>query len=472
VTPSGPRRRWSLAARLTGWYAGTAFLLVAGAGWAQYRTLDGDLAAEDDRLMVETLAAARRAATLEGIPDVATAEDAALGPLVRALDAECRVVRGAWPANAPPLGCPAASRTSDTTVGGIRLRTWRSPSGRIWRVADAPPDARGRRLEAALDRWTDERVLADYRADLALVLGAALVLSALLGHLFARRSLAPLEALGRRMGAVDPRALGRGGDPRPEPIPEAPAEVQALLASFDAMLARLDEAFAALSRSSAELAHDLRTPLHIMRQQAEVALERARTAEEYRDVLGSSLEEIERLRRLVDDTLFLARAEDPRATITRTALDAAEELRGVAEYLEALAAESGVTLVTEAPAGLTVSADRALFRRALVNVVTNALRHTPSGGRVTLRARGASDGAPDGVTVEVRDTGEGMTPEVAARAFDRFYRAPGAEARGAGTGLGLAIVRGIMSLHGGTAEARGTPNGGTAVTLRFPGAPS
>jgi two-component system heavy metal sensor histidine kinase CusS len=468
VTPSGLRRRWSLAARLTGWYAGTAFLLVAGAGWAQYRTLDDDLAEEDDRLVVETLAAARRASTLDGIPDVASAEDAALGPLVRALDADCRVIRGAWPASAPPPECRATSTTAEATVAGVTLRTWRSPAGRVWRVANGPLDARGRRLEAALDRWTDERVLANYRSDLALVLGAALVLSALLGHLFARRSLTPLEALGRRMRAVDPRALGRGGEPRPEPIPEASAEVEALLASFEAMLGRLDAAFAALSRFSAELAHDLRTPLHVMRQQAEVALVRARTAEEYREVLGSSLEEIERLRRLVDDTLFLARAEDPRATITRTALHTAEELRGVAEYLDALAAESGVTLVIEAPAGLTVAADRALFRRALVNVVTNALRHTPAGGRVTLRASGASDG----VTVEVQDTGEGMTPEVAARAFDRFYRAPGAEAHGDGAGLGLAIVRGIMSLHGGTAEARGAVHGGTAVTLRFPATPA
>lgn len=474
--------RWSLAARLTTWYAGTAFLLVAGAGWVQYRTLDGDLAGEDDRLVLETLAAARRGGGPAAIPAVTTSQDAALGPVVRELGADCRVLRGAWPASGPPPACPPArppgavappgpvappgTPAPDTLAGGAVLWTWRSPAGRTWRVATGPLDGEGRRLEVALDRWTDQRVLADYREKLTAVLAAALVLAAGLGYVFARRGLAPLRALGRRMAAVDARSLDR----RLESIPDAPAEVQALVASFDGMLDRLQGAFVALSQFSAELAHEFRTPLHILRQQTEVALAQARAPEEYRDLLGSTLEEIERLRRLVDDTLFLARAEDPRATITRGTLDVGVELHAVADYLEALAGEEGVALAVDSPAGLTVTADRALFRRALVNLVTNALRHTPAGGRVALAARAAAGGA-GGAVVEVRDTGEGMHPDTLARAFERYYRAPGVAAPappGDGAGLGLAIVRGIMRLHDGTAVAESVAGAGTCIRLGFP----
>lgn len=461
-----PRRpaRSSLASRLTAWYAGTAFLLVAGAGWVQYQTLAGDLAAEDDQTLVETLAAAERSGTVAASVGPG---DAALGPILRTLDAQCRVVRGGWPAHTPPPAC--ASRLTGDEPGragaaGATLRTWRSPDGRTWRVATGTADAAGQRLEVALDRWTDERVLADYRARLTAVLLAALVLATGLGYAFARRGLAPLVALARRMAAIDARSL----DQRLAPVPDAPAEVDALVVSFDAMLGRLEGAFSALGQFSAELAHEFRTPLHVMRQQTEVALAQARTPSEYRDVLGSTLEEVDRLRRLVDDMLFLARAEDPRASVARVDLDARRELADVTEYLEPLAAEVGVTLASDGSPGLHLSADRTLFRRALVNLVTNAVRHTPAGGHVALSAR--SDG--DAAIVEVRDTGYGIPSDVLARVFDRHVQvlppsAPPGSA-GEGAGLGLAIVRGIMHLHGGTATAASAPGAGTRITLRFP----
>lgn len=459
---------FSLAARLTAWYATTTFLLVAAAGVVQYRALDRDLAGEDDRLVVETLVAAERGPGSNAIPMTASARDAALGPLVRELDRDCRVVRGAWPVSAPPPLCPPTTvvregTSPDSLTGGAVFRSWRSPTGRTWRIAAGPPDAAGHRLEVALDRWTDDRVLADYRRKLSFVLAATLVLSAALGYALARRGLAPLRLLGQRMATVSARSL----DQRIDRIPDAPDEVQSLVATFDAMLDRLQGAFTALSQFSAELAHEFRTPLHILRQQTEVALAQHRTPSAYREVLGSTLEEIERLRRLVDDTLFLARAEDPRATIPRTPLNVASELREVADYLMALAEDRSVLLTVDAPSVLVVSADRTLFRRALVNVVTNAIRHTPAAGQVALEGR-ATD---SGVVVEVRDTGEGMPPEALARVFERYFRASaaGSDANGSeGAGLGLAIVRGIMRLHGGTAEAESTMGIGTRLRLTFP----
>jgi two-component system, OmpR family, heavy metal sensor histidine kinase CusS len=324
------------------------------------------------------------------------------------------------------------------------------------------PSVGGGTVEVALDRWTDASVLADYREKLSVALAVALLISVATGFLFARRGLAPLISVARRVGAIDARSL----EQRLEPVPDAPAEVAALVDSCNAMLARLEGAFAALTHFSAELAHDFRTPLHVMRGQAEVALARTRTPEAYREVVVSNLEEIERLGRLVDDALFLARAEDPRATITRMQTDVGAELAEVAEFLEPLATDAAVSLTSDVAPGLTVVVDRMLFRRALVNLITNAIRHSNAEGRVVLNARATGDA----VEVDVADAGEGMPPEAVARASERYYRAPGSEARGDGVGLGLAIVHGVMHLHGGTVRTVSRVGGGTCVTLVFPSA--
>ncbi len=203
-----------------------------------------------------------------------------------------------------------------------------------------------------------------------------------------------------------------------------------------------------------------------MRGQAEVALARPRTTEEYREVLASHLEEIERLGRSVDDALFLARAEDPRATITRVHVELGHELAEVAEFLEPLGTEAAVSLTTDVAPGLTLSVDRMLFRRALVNLITNAIRHSNGDGCVTLTARATADS----VEVDVADSGEGMSPDTVRRASERYFRAPESEARGDGFGLGLAIVHGVMRLHRGEVRTVSQVGGGTRVTLVFPSA--
>lgn len=435
------------------WYALTAFILVAGAALMQYRTLVTSLAEEDDQLLAERLDAARRAPLTVRLTEPG-AREASVG--IRLLDEACHPVEPAAPA-LPPPACPHEPRRNR-----VQFRSWRSPDGRNWRIASVRAvDPRGGWIEVLLDRSKDDGVLHHYRERLPLVFGAALLGSGLLGYGIAKRGLRPLTTLRERMTRVTAQSLdqrlGTHG---------APAEIEALVGSFDAMLDRLEAAFRTLSQLSAELAHELRTPLHVLRQQSEVALGRARSADEYRAMLVSSLEELDRLGRMADDMLFLARTEDPRASIDRQSLAAASELADVAEYLDAAAAEAGVSLDIDAPPELRVFADRMLFRRALVNVVTNALRHTPAGGRVRLTAR--ADGT--GVIAWVDDTGTGIPEDVLPRVFDRYFRAPGT--RGVydnGSGLGLAIVRGIMQLHGGTATLSSMPGRGTRVTLTFPG---
>lgn len=479
----------TLAARLTAWYALTTFALVAGAAAVQYRILERDLARGDDQLVLETAAAQQRTlsrsitesgGTTAPSPDAngpaadvsgGASQNAAalsLGRFVRELDARCRMVRGHWPPNGPPPDCRTPARATPTADA---LRVWRSPDGHTWRVVAVAATLPTHRVEVALDRWPDQSVLADYRRTLGVVLVMTLGLAGALGYVLARRGLTPLSALAQRMAQLDARAL----DAPPEPPsaastlpPDLPPEMQTLLASFEAMRERLRSAFAALSRFSAELAHEFRTPLHILRQQFEVALTQPRAPEAYRELLGSSLEKITRLERLVDDTLFLARAEDPRATIDRRRLAARAELCDVAEYIEAFALEHAVTLDVQAPPDLPLVADRALARRALVNVVTNAIRHTPPGGRVVL----AASAGPGATVLTVTDTGEGVPPALLPRVFDRYVRGvrkPGRDGESTdGTGLGLAIVRGVVQLHGGTARMDSVTGQGSCVTLVFP----
>jgi len=229
-----------------------------------------------------------------------------------------------------------------------------------------------------------------------------------------------------------------------------PFELASLASTFNQMLDRLEESFERISRFSADIAHDLRTPVNNIRGEAEVALARARSADEYRDVIESCLEEAVRLSDLIGDLLFLARAESPLAHWRHERVDVGELLGGVREYYDASAADGGVSL-TAAVAGGPVIAElaRTLLQRAVGNLVSNALANTPPGGAVVLGANADSST----IQIQVSDTGIGIPVEALPRVFDRFFRVDSSRSQvSGGTGLGLAIVKSIAELHGGHVE--------------------
>jgi two-component system heavy metal sensor histidine kinase CusS len=232
------------------------------------------------------------------------------------------------------------------------------------------------------------------------------------------------------------------------------------------MLDRLEESFDRISRFSADIAHDLRTPVNNIRGEAEVALARARTLDEYRDVLGSCLEETVRLSDLIGDLLFLARAESPLTHLHRAPVNLGELLGSVREYYEASAAEGGVSLTTTVgPEPIIAELDRTLMQRAVGNLVANAVAHTPPGGSVILGV----EAGDDTVRIAVADTGVGIPAEALPRIFDRFYRVDASRSHASGgTGLGLAIVQSIMVLHGGKADIASQLGQGTRVSLHLP----
>jgi two-component system heavy metal sensor histidine kinase CusS len=289
---------------------------------------------------------------------------------------------------------------------------------------------------------------------------AALMLCPFVGYRIARRGIRPVERIAETARRISSSTLSERIQPAGYPV-----ELAALAGTFNAMLDRLEDSFARLSDFSADIAHELRTPVNNIRGEAEVALTRARTVEDYREVLSSCLEEVVRLSELIANLLFLARTESPGTHLKRELIEIDQVLHGVHDYFEPAAIEVGIHLMVECASKATISVDRALLQRAMANLVSNALAYTPVGGTVTLREI-QEQGS---VRVEVQDTGVGIPPEALPRVFDRFYRVDRARSsRSGGTGLGLAIVRSIVVLHGGSINIQSKPGTGTTVSLLLP----
>jgi two-component system heavy metal sensor histidine kinase CusS len=316
-------------------------------------------------------------------------------------------------------------------------------------------------VQIAIDVSQEEALLARYRLWFWGILLAMSVLFPLVGYRIARHGIRPVEeiaATARRITSTNLRErIGAEG---------YPLELASLAGTFNEMLERLEESFERISRFTADIAHDLRTPVNNIRGEAEVALARSRTVDEYRDVLESSLEEAVRLSDLIGDLLFLARAEGPPAELHRELVNLGELLTAVRDYYEASASDAGISLVAvESAEPVTAGLDRSLVLRAVSNLVSNAIAHTPHGGTVTL----AASAEDDEIRIEVSDTGAGIPAEALSRVFDRFFRVdPSRSKSSGGSGMGLAIVQSIMTLHGGRAEITSQLGRGTRVTLRMP----
>ncbi|HYM10243.1 MAG TPA: heavy metal sensor histidine kinase [Bryobacterales bacterium] len=468
---AAPRSAWSLAARLTAWYAGSAFLLLLVATGFLYWVLAKNFDGEDDQYLTEkinvmqTLLRDRTgdATVLNWEVDEESITRPFVLVLVRVLGADGRLV--AETKRMSELLPPAAFQGVPELAGKVGRGSTVHAGGRNFRALAARVGARSPTpetywIQAALDRTYEENLLAGYRRRLWLVLGIGLLACAAAGYFIARHGIRPVQEIAATMRRTRSTTLneriGRAG---------LPSELSALAGTFNEMLDGLEDAFARLSRFSADIAHELRTPINNLRGEIEVALAKARTPEEYREILGSSLEECVRLSRLIDRLLFLARAESPETQIRRERLDVGRELSAVREFYEAAAAEAGVSLDLDAPPGIAADLDRPLFQRAVGNLLENALAHTPRGGAIHLAA--ARDNGS--LRIEVSDTGCGIPPEHLPRVFDRFHRVDGARSKDSGgVGLGLAIVKSITTLHGGGAAISSDPGHGARVTLRFP----
>jgi two-component system heavy metal sensor histidine kinase CusS len=314
------------------------------------------------------------------------------------------------------------------------------------------------RVWAALDTHHHADFIRSLQTTLWTYLALAAMLSGLLGWWVARTGLAPLRAMKTRAQAVTAHKL----DER-MPAEAVPIEMADLAESLNDMLARLQKDFQRLSEFSSDLAHELRTPISNLMTQTQVALSQPRNADTYRDILASNAEEFQRLARMVSDMLLLAKAEHGLLLPSAEDISLAAEAQALFDFYEALADEKGVSL------NLTgegyVKGDRLMLRRAISNLLSNALRYTPMQGQVRVEI--GTTGAL--VSLSVENTGAEISPELLPRLFDRFFRADKSRSHpdSDGAGLGLSITRAIVQAHGGVA-AVSSFDGKTRFTLSFP----
>ena len=290
-----------------------------------------------------------------------------------------------------------------------------------------------------------------------LVIGPlALVLVSLLGYGLATAALRPVESLRREAEAISASEPGRRLT-----LPDSRDEVRRLGETLNEMLGRLESALERERGFVADASHELRTPLALLTTELELALRRPRSEAELEGALRSAAAEADRLARLADDLLTLARSDRGHLSLTREPIVARDLLDQVATRLATLASARGRDVTIDAPDRLTVGGDRILLEQALGNLLENALRHGDGLVRLSARAHGGH------VELHVVDVGSGFPPEFLRRAFDRFSRAD--EARtGEGSGLGLTIAAAIATAHGGSIHAENRSGGGADVWLSVP----
>lgn len=311
----------------------------------------------------------------------------------------------------------------------------------------------------ALDTQAHAPFLVALRGSVIVYAIAALLLCGLLSWLAARQGLAPLREMKSRAARVSGQDLGQR-----MPVEAVPVEMADLARELNRMLDRLQADFQRLTDFSTDLAHELRTPINNLLTQTQVALATQRDAATYREILASNAEEFERLARMVADMLFLAKTERGVDLPRKELFSAHPDIVALLEFYEAMAEERRVRLRLEGDG--RIQGDRLMFRRAVSNLLSNALRHTPEGGEIAIRVASTGESA----SVAVENTGADIDAKQLSRLFDRFYRADPARAHpgSEGTGLGLAITRAIAEAHGGSVTASSS-GGRTRFVLTFPG---
>ena len=447
--------RLPIRLRLTLAFALAMAVLLAGMGvFVDVRVGDALLASVDQTLRSqssEAVAHVRRGADL-GDRDVGGGST-----LAQELDAQGGVLRSDRTGLVPLLSAADARRVAaGATV--LRSITLTNPEG-DWRVLGVPSSPRGKAVVVARSLEPREESL-DHLFDELLVAGPlALLLASIAGYGLAAAALRPVEAMRRRAAAVSAASPGR------LPVPRSNDEISRLATTINEMLERLEAAFEHERRFVADASHELRTPLALLRAEIEVTLRRRRTAGELEATLRSAAEETERLSRLAEDLLLIARSDRGGLPIRRQLVTAEEIFGAVASRFSGGADRlAGRAFVVEG-GDVLFEADPERLVQAIGNLVDNALGHGAHSIALSAVERGGL------VELHVADDGDGFPQAFLPRAFDRFSRADEARSRG-GTGLGLSIVELIAAAHGGHARAANRPSGGADVWIELPrGAP-
>jgi heavy metal sensor kinase len=347
--------------------------------------------------------------------------------------------------------------------GGYSIRSARLADGTTVRMASRRHTLDGRGLLIRLG-YSEQPIWARVQELAVASLFAVpivLALAGLGGYVLAKRALAPLEHMARRAEQITSERLNER-----LPAGEVDDELGHLARIFNSLLARLEHSFEQLRRFTSDASHELRTPLTSIRSVGEVALQKDGSREDYRDTIGSMLEEVNRLTALVDSLLTISRADAGRIQLHPTVFSAMDLAREAAGLFEVLIEEKGQRITVQGDEGVKVKGDRVFLRQALVNIIHNAVKYSPPGGTISVGVLYEPEGS---IRLDIADSGPGIAPEHAAKIFDRFYRVDESRSReGGGAGLGLSIAQWAVRVHGGDIHLRATQGSGCTFQIWLP----
>ena len=455
------RRPTSLTLRLTLLFGAVAIIVFSGFGWLIENSIRNHFT-EQDAAELETMVQAVRDAIFSGENRDRSAmlkqrfDDILVGHHGSSLFITTLDGKTLYSSPGPNLSALYRGDHEPGTTSGVQ--DWSDGKYRYHTLVRNITDDQGQAytIAAALPIDFHLQFLKRFRHTLWLMIASGFAITSIMGWVAVRYGHAPLHDIIDQIRHISANELNTRLAPE-----SVPRELTDLAVSFNEMLERMEEAFLRLSNFSADIAHDLRTPVTTMMTQTQVALSQARTAGEYREILYSNIEEYEHMAQMINDMLFLAKADNDSGNLNSTRVDLSAEVSALFEFYEAWAEERGVSLVCEGAATLT--GDQLMLRRALGNLLSNAIRHTGPGASVRVIIKTTTQGE---TCVSVENPGQDIPREHLPRLFDRFYRVDPARQEG-GTGLGLAIVKSIVEAHGGRIQA--TSSGGiTRFQLYFP----
>jgi len=462
-------RSTTLRGRLTLWYTGILTAMFAVLGATSVILLDRGLRMNvDDSLnsVASAIADSVRRPSFFG-PDIEDALQSMLGPelaerFFQLLDPFGRpdprlVPRGKsrLPLSAEALRNAARGQPTFETP---RVRPGSERSFRLLTLPVVRNGATVNIVQVAMSLENVEATRSSFLLVLLVLAPVALTASALGGWFLARRALTPVDAMVEAARRIEAEDLTKR-----IPAPSGEDELARLGAVLNDMLARLERSFGAVRRFSADAAHELRTPLTILKGEIEVALRSSEAPAEIRQTLVSCLEEVDRLNSLVEDLLLMARMEGNALSAGPRPVNLAEVLQDAAPALSELAARAGNVCTVAAAPSLWIEGYDSLLFRLVFNLAENAIKYTPSGGRIEITLEQHDHLA----VLQVKDNGPGIPPDVQEHIFDRFYRGDPAR-EGSGTGLGLALVRAIVELHRGQIHLSSDVGKGSCFRVTLP----
>ena len=381
---------------------------------------------------------------------------------VRVLDPEGNLLAGSLgSANAP--AAPPHS-LEDARNGDASYETIRPGGENVLRSYTTPATGPNKTLyivQAYRSLYHTEFALKNLRSMITLLLPLIVLFTGAAGMVFARIALKPVHGMIKTIRQITAENLSLRITP-----PRTRDEIRELADIFNDMLARLEDSFISQRRFIQDVSHELKTPLTIIKGELEVALKRARSAQEYASILQSNLEETDKITRIVESLLTLAKFDNKEVNLKISKVALSPLIRGLAEDLLAVAGKKQVSIAVSVPdEALEIAADKDQIRRALLNILENAIKYTGAGGHITLEA-GREHG---GVLARISDTGSGIPEADMPHIFKRFYRADASRAS-VGFGLGLAIAKSIIDAHGAEIAVRSPPGKGSVFTVFFPDA--